>query len=176
MSHALSRPGSQRGRAVAVALLVGLLLSGGGCSKEQDKPEEPDRLPDVSLSSLSGGERVDLASMRGPMVVNLWASYCIPCRRELPLYQAYSEKYAGKVDVVGIDFQETRPESAREMVRETGVKFPLYADPDGELRAVGLPKVILLDEQGRVAFEQYVEITSVAHLEKLVTKHLGVPS
>ena len=74
----------------------------------------------VSLASLSADESVDLASLRGPMVVNLWASYCIPCRRELPLYQAYAKKYAGKVDVVGIDFQETRPESARELVREAG--------------------------------------------------------
>ena len=110
------------------------------------------------------------------MVVNLWASWCGPCRRELPLYQAYAEKYAGKVDVVGIDFQETRPERAKELARETGVKYPLYEDPDGKLRAVGLPKLILLDAKGRVAYEQYVEISSVAQLEKLVAKHLGVQS
>jgi hypothetical protein len=56
------------------------------------------------------------------------------------------------------------------------VEYPLYADPDGELRAIGLPKVILLDEEGEVAFEQYVEITSVSQIEKLVAKHLEVPS
>ncbi len=161
---------------MAVALLVGLLLGVGGCSKEEKQAKQPDRLPDVSLSSLSSGERVDLASLRGPMVVNLWASWCGPCRREMPLYQAFAEKYAGKVDVVGIDFQETRPGRAKALARETGVKYPLYEDPDGKLRAVGLPKLILLDAKGGVAYEQYVEISSVAQLEKLVAKHLGVPS
>ena len=161
---------------MAVALLVSLLLSVAGCSEEEKKTKEPDRLPDVSLSSLNSGESVDLASMRGPMVVNLWASWCGPCRRELPLYQAYAEKYAGKVGVVGIDFQETRPDRARKLARETGVKYPLYTDPDGKLRAIGLPKLILIDSKGRVAHEQYVEISSVAHLEKLVAEHLGAPS
>jgi len=120
---------------MTVALLVGLLLSVAGCSKEEKKPKEPDRLPDVSLSSLNMDESLDLASMRGPMVVNLWASWCTPCRRELPLYQAYAEKYAGKVDVVGIDFQETRPGAALKLAADSGVRYPLYADPDGELRA-----------------------------------------
>ncbi len=161
---------------MAVALLVGLLLSVGGCSKEENKAKAPDRLPDVRLSALTTGEKVDLASMRGPMVVNLWASWCGPCRRELPLYQAYAEKYAGKVDVVGIDFQETRRDRAKELARDTGVKYPLYEDPDGKLRALGLPKLILLDAKGRVAYERYIEISSVAQLEKLVAKHLGVPS
>lgn len=167
---------SQRGPLVAVTLLVTLLLSVAGCSREENKSKQPDRLPDVSLSSLTTGDSVDLASLRGPMVVNLWASWCRPCRREMPLFQAFAVKYAGKVDVVGIDFQETRPERARQMVTETGVKYPLYADPDGELRAAGLPKLILIDAKGRVAHEQYVEISSLAQLEKLVTEHLGAPS
>ena len=172
----MSHPKSQRARATAATALIGVLLSVAGCSAEEDKPKEPARLPDVSLTSLDTGERVDLASMRGPMVVNLWASWCTVCRRELPLFQAYAEKYDGEVDVVGIDFQETNPDRAEKMVRETGVKYPLYEDPDGELRARGLPKVILLDEQGRVAYDEYVEITSVGQLEKLVAKHLGAPS
>jgi thiol-disulfide isomerase/thioredoxin len=162
---------------VRIAGAVGaLVLALSGCSSDDEAPKKADRLPDVSLSALTTGESVDLASLRGPMVVNLWASWCVPCRRELPLYQAYSVRYAGKVDVLGIDFQETRPDAAQELATESGVKYPLYADPDGALRAVGLPKVILLDEDGRVAYEQYVEITSVAELEKLVAKHLGVRS
>ena len=44
--------------------------------------------------------------------------------------------------------------------------YPLLTDPDGKMRAVGLPKLILLDAKGRVAHEEYVEITSVAQLER----------
>ncbi|MET0997412.1 MAG: TlpA disulfide reductase family protein [Marmoricola sp.] len=165
-----------RRAAVAAGVVAALVL--GGCSSGDPAPrkEQAEGLPDVTLSALQEGSEVELASLRGPMVVNLWASWCAPCVRELPLYQAYSEKYAGKVDVVGIDFQETRPAAALKLAADSGVDYPLYADPDGKLRAIGLPKVILLDEQGDVAFEQYVEITSVGQIEKLVSQHLGVPS
>jgi cytochrome c biogenesis protein CcmG, thiol:disulfide interchange protein DsbE len=106
------------------------------------------------------------------MVINLWASWCGPCRKELPKYQAFAKKYAGKVDVLGIDFQETRLDAARDLVRQTGVRYPLLSDPDGKMGALGLPKLILLDASGRVAHEEYVEITSVAQLEGLVEDHL----
>ena len=107
-------------------------------------------------------------------MVNLWASWCGPCKRELPQYAAFAKKYAGKVDVLGIDFQETRPSAARELARKSGVTYPLFKDPDGKLRAVGLPKLILVDQDHKVTYQEYVEITSLAQLEKLVQKHLGV--
>ncbi len=167
-------------RATPLAGVLGVLVLGvlvlAGCSSGDGESgkAKAERLPDVTLSALQEGAEVELASLRGPMVVNLWASWCAPCVRELPLYQAYSEEYAGKVDVVGIDFQETRPAAAVKLAADSGVTYPLYADPDGKLRAIGLPKVILVDEEGEVAFEQYVEITSVAQIEKLVSQHLGV--
>jgi thiol-disulfide isomerase/thioredoxin len=166
---------SHRWRAALLAQVVVVALALSGCSSSSSPREKKaDRLPDVTLSALSGDGTLRLRSLRGPMVINLWASWCTPCRKELPKYQAFSEKYAGKVDVVGIDFQETRPAAARELARETRVDFPLFSDPDGELRAIGLPKLILLDERGRVAHEEYVEITSVGQLERLVEAHLEV--
>ena len=132
------------------------------------------RLPEVTLQSLGGGEPVDLRSLRGPLVVNLWASWCVPCRTELPLYAAFAKKYAGRVDVLGIDFQDTKVEAALQLARKSGVRYPLLADPDGAVRAIGLPKVMFVDPEGRITHEEYVEITSAAQLEELVAKHLGV--
>ena len=157
-----------------LALVVALSIS--GCSGEKEQAKKSNRLPDVTLASLDGGEPLELSTVRGPTVINLWASWCTPCRKELPKYQAFAEKNAGKVEVVGIDFQETRPAAARKLARETGVKYPLFSDPEGDLQAVGLPKVILVDPQGRVTHEEYVEITSVAQLERLVENHLKVTS
>ena len=156
--------------------LVALVLVLSGCSAQEKKSSEPPTLPDVTLAALDGGPALDLSTVRGPAVVNLWASWCGPCARELPLYQSFSEKYAGKVKVLGIDFQDTQKDAARQLIRRTGVTYPLYEDPDGVTRARGLPQVILIDEKGHRAFEQYVEITSLAQLEKLVVTHLGIPS
>jgi cytochrome c biogenesis protein CcmG/thiol:disulfide interchange protein DsbE len=160
-----------RFRVALVATL--LLLAGCGSSTDVEKPAS-DQLPDVTLASLGAGKPLDLGSIQGPAVVNLWASWCGPCKRELPHYAAFAKKYAGKVDVVGIDFQETRPSAARDLARKSGVTYPLYADPDGKLRAVGLPKLILVDRDHRVRYQEYVEIKSLAQLEKLVDQHLGV--
>ena len=162
-------------RLVALAAMVVTVLLLAGCSSDTDveKPAS-DRLPGVTLAALGDGEPVDLGALKGPAVVNVWASWCGPCKRELPHYAAYAKKHAGQVDVLGVDFQETRPTAARDLARASGVDYPLVADPDGKLRAVGLPKVVLVDENGKVAYEQYVEITSVAQLEKLVAEHLGV--
>jgi cytochrome c biogenesis protein CcmG/thiol:disulfide interchange protein DsbE len=156
----------------AIGALVAVVLVLSGCSAKDVSKKPSDQLPEVTLASLEGGKPVDLSSLRGPMVINLWASWCAPCRKELPKYQAFAEKYAGKVDVLGIDFQETRPAAARQLAHETGVDYPLLADPDGRLHALGLPKLILLDAKGRVAHAEYVEITSVAQLERLVKTHL----
>jgi cytochrome c biogenesis protein CcmG/thiol:disulfide interchange protein DsbE len=160
-------------RVLVVLLATVLLLSGCSSSTTVEKPAA-DALPDVTLASLEGGKPLDLGELEGPAVVNLWASWCGPCKRELPQYAAFAKKYAGKVDVVGVDFQETRPSAARDLARKSGVTYPLYEDPDGKLRAVGLPKLILVDKDHRVTYQEYVEVTSLAQLEKLVSKHLGV--
>ena len=156
-------------------MVAAVLLLLTGCSTSSSSgASQDDRLPDATLQPLDGGKPVDLASLRGPMVVNLWASWCAPCRDELPHYQAFAQKYAGKVDVLGVDWQETRADAARKLARDSGVTYPLVTDPDGRLRSQALPKLILLDADGRVAFERYVKIASMTQLEKLVEKHLEV--
>lgn len=132
-------------------------------------------LPAHTLPCLGGGPAVDLTRLRGPMVINLWAQWCKPCREELPFYQRFATAYAGKVQVIGIDWQDTRPADAIALAHEAGVTYPLLADPDPKLRAAGLPKIILIDAAGKVVHEQYKEIKAVKELEQMVAKHLGVP-
>lgn len=167
-----------RSRALVGLLLVLLLLAGcadgSGDPADPTRPTSGGRLPDVTLAALEGDGSLDLGELRGPVVVNLWASWCAPCRDELPVYAEFAERHQGVVDVVGIDTEETSPEKARDLARETGVGYPLYADPDGLLRAIGLPKVVLVGADGDIAFEQYVEIDDLAQLEDLAREHLDV--
>lgn len=159
---------------VVTATAATVLLVSGCSTGDVDKKDKPDSLPAVILESFDSGPALDLGTLRGPAVVNLWASWCGPCRKELPHYEAYAKKYAGRVQVIGIDFQDTQKDRARALIERTGVDYPLYSDPDGHLRAVGLPKVILVDAQGRVTYEKYAAITSLTQLEKLARTHLDV--
>jgi thiol-disulfide isomerase/thioredoxin len=157
-----------------LAALVAVLLLLSGCSSEKKDASVGQALPGVTLQPLAGGQAVDLSRLRGPLVINLWASWCGPCREELPHYQAFAQKYAGKVDVLGVDWQETRRDSAVKLARDSGVTYPLVADPKGQLRAQALPKIILVDRHGQVAHQEYAKITSVKTLEGLVHRYLGV--
>jgi thiol-disulfide isomerase/thioredoxin len=131
-------------------------------------------LPDVTLSCLGGGPSVQLASLRGPLVVNVWGQWCGPCREELPRYAAFARKYAGRVAVLGIDWQDVQPRAALQMAGRSRATYPQLADPGGRLRLRGAPQLMLVDRTGRVVFEQYLEVRSEAQLERLVAQHLGV--
>jgi thiol-disulfide isomerase/thioredoxin len=137
-------------------------------------------LPDVTLPCLGGGRSVDLGSLRGPLVVNLWASWCAPCRDEMPVLQRFHQQYGERVPVVGIDYEDPQVEAAMDLVRETGVTYPLLADPQSLLQGaapfpgrMGLPMFAFVDADGRatVVAEQ---VDSVGELEDLVDEQLGI--
>ncbi len=142
--------------------------------------EDPvaDGLPEVTLPCLGGGPDVELSALRGPMVVNLWAYWCGPCREELPYYQRLHEEASDKVAVLGIDYQDTLPQQALALAAETGVTFPLLADPSAQLRVPfrvrGLPGVLLVDGDGKVTHLEYTVIRSYDELRDLVARHLDV--
>jgi len=145
---------------------------------DAERPAVEGGLPTITLPCLGGGEDVTLSSLRGPLVVNLWASWCGPCREELPYYQRLHERGKSEVDVLGIDYQDVMPGQALALAEETGVTYPSVADPGGEVRAPfrvrGLPGLLLVDEDGKVVHQEFVVIESYDQLADLVQEHLGV--
>jgi len=135
-------------------------------------------LPDVTLPCLGGGPDVNLSALRGPMVVNLWAQWCGPCRQELPHYQELHERAGDRVRVVGVDYQDTRPDWAIDLLGQTGVTYPSVADPGGDLRVPlrvrGLPGILFVDAKGRVVHQEFAVIESYDQLAGMVRKYLGV--
>lgn len=149
-------------------------------------PGEPGRaaeggLPPVQLPCFGADGSVDLATLRGPMVVSLWASWCPPCRRELPILQEFAERSGDEVAVLGIDYADQQTSNAGDLLLESGVTYPQLADPGGELsgadplpRIAGLPFLALVDVDGQVVHQEFRELDDVADLERLVDRHLGV--
>lgn len=132
-------------------------------------------LPAVILPCLGGGPDVDLAALRGPLVVNLWAQWCEPCRRELPYF---ARLHDSGVEVLGVDFQDPLPSDALSLAEASGVRYPSVADVDGDLRAplrvAGLPVTVFVDERGEATATLAQEFTSYDQLASAVEEHLGV--
>ena len=138
-------------------------------------------LPAVTVACLGGGPAVDLSTLRGPMVINLWQSACQECAHEMPILQSFHETYGGDVPVLGIDSTDQFPGEALEQLAERGVTYPQLADPAGDLqdtdafaKLVGYPHLVFVDGDGEIAYQKSGAVSSADELEGLVEDHLGV--
>jgi len=117
------------------------------------------------------GQRVRLADYQGEAVLlNFWASWCIPCRKEFPLMRAVHGK---GVTVLGVVFNDTA-EAAAEFMREQDAPWPGLQDPRGRIAAAydvglrpGIPVTVLIDREGRLA-ERHVGELRKEDLDRLV--------
>jgi thiol-disulfide isomerase/thioredoxin len=115
----------------------------------------PEELPEVKFQDAAGKERT-LADWRGKVVLlNLWATWCLPCRKEMPaLDRLQRELGSDTFEVVALSVDRTGLPGARKFLDEAKVeKLALYADGTARmantLRAAGLPATLLLDRDGR---------------------------
>jgi cytochrome c biogenesis protein CcmG, thiol:disulfide interchange protein DsbE len=134
-------------------------------------------LPALRLSCLGGGT-LDLARAPGvPMVVNLWGSWCPPCRDELPVVQQLADAAGERVRVVGVISKDGVPQ-AESFAEDAGLRFPSAFDGQGELMTRlglnALPVTFFVDATGVVTYRQVGPVTSLPQLEQLVSAHLGV--
>ena len=139
---------------VAVAAAAGLVASRAGPPDARVAVEGAAPSFDLARVGADEGERVRLADFAGrPLVVNFWASWCVPCRKEMPALQAVAERLEGRVVFIGINHQDGRRPAA-EFQDEVGVRYPSGYDPDGAVApnfgVVGLPTTVLVDARGRI--------------------------
>jgi cytochrome c biogenesis protein CcmG, thiol:disulfide interchange protein DsbE len=147
---------------IAAAALVGLLAYGiaaKGTNTTLDeavaKGERP-AAPTMELPRLGAPGRASLADYRGRVVVlNVWASWCPPCRDEVPLLQRTQERIAARGGtVLGVDTQDASSD-ALSFLRAHRATFPSLRDRDRayghELGVTGYPETFVIDRRGRVA-------------------------
>lgn len=128
------------------------------------------RAPDFTLQTLSG-EPFTLSDQQGqPVVLNFWATWCPPCRAEIPFFQAASRKYNGQVIIAGVDDGEPADRVAP-FVREMGITYPVPLDESGEIsriyRVSSLPETVFIDRNG-VVQNIHLGIMNQAMLEERI--------
>ena len=176
-------------RLVALVLLVALLGLGlvgvvaalrAGSSdptatrdRSQGSAGVGETAPPFELVSLSG-KQVSLAGLRGrPVIVNFWASWCVPCRKEFPLLKRAAATYArDRLAILGVIFKDL-PADARRFARQQGADWPLLVDPEGAVaaryRVRSAPTTLFVDRNGTVV-ERYLSGFNADQLSKAIAE------
>ena len=136
--------------AAVVALIVGLALRPAEVTDSRGEPAPTFVTPDLR----SPERTISLAAFSGrPVVLNFWASWCVPCRRELPAFRAAHKEWGSRVAFVGMNYKDSR-RGGMAMLREFGITYPSGVDPEGDVgsayRVIGMPTTLFITGAGRI--------------------------
>lgn len=145
---------------LALPLALGLGALAGCGNAFPSYGEVGDKAPDYGAATLSG-DSITLASLRGsPVLLNIWATWCPPCRKEMPDLQELHERYSPQgLRVVGVSIDASgADEAVADFLEEYGVTYTILRDPADRIASVfmtqGVPVTILIDADGTVLWRK----------------------
>jgi thiol-disulfide isomerase/thioredoxin len=126
---------------------------------------------------LDGSAGVNVSAIKGPAIINVWGSWCDPCREELPFFVEFNEDKDERITLIGIDVEEKNAQAGRAFAIAEGMSWPNLFDADGSTRkyfGMGVPVTWFVDSNGRVVHKKIGPVKSAAELHQLANKYLGV--
>jgi cytochrome c biogenesis protein CcmG, thiol:disulfide interchange protein DsbE len=159
---------------LTLVLMAGLATAAlvAGCGSSGEGGEHPDysalKKAPAPLAALyaeadqilpGGKEALEkrVSSLGHPAVVNIWASWCAPCRYEFPAFQKLAAKYGKRVAFIGVNSEDSEANAA-EFLEEDPVPYPSYYDPKHEFAASmemnGLPNTVIFDGKGELVYSK----------------------
>jgi thiol-disulfide isomerase/thioredoxin len=131
----------------------------------------------ITLECVDGSPGAIIESLRGPMILNVWGSWCTACLDEMPEFVSFYSKAKGMVQLIGVAVEEASPANSQRFIKENGMTWPNYYDRDSKTRGyfgMGVPVTLFIDASGVTVFKKIGVIKSVDELAELTEKYLGV--
>jgi thiol-disulfide isomerase/thioredoxin len=152
---------------LATAFAVAALVCGCGDSKGNSVTGVP--------FTASDGTATSIADFRGtPLVVNMWATNCVPCVKEMPALDQVATELTGRLQIIGVNVFDT-PQDAAAFALDLGVTYPQFTDPDGALSTAlsvtGLPATAFFDSDGKLV-EVHQGAYTADELRSAIAQHL----
>jgi thiol-disulfide isomerase/thioredoxin len=132
---------------------------------------------DTLLNCLTGIQKISVDSLRGPLIVNVWGSWCGPCADEIPVFVDFYQQASGKVKLLGIAVEEAKAQDSKDFIVANGMTWPNLYDAKGVTRGtfgMGVPVTWFIDEQGTVVYKHIGVVKSTEELIDLTAKYLKV--
>lgn len=171
------------------ALLVIAVLLLSGCSNTEPVAQKGEVIScesvttdqtvvtGISLECVDGSAGAILESLRGPLVLNVWGSWCTSCLDEMPEFVRFYSKAKGKLQLIGVAVEEAAPANSQRFIKEHGMTWPNFYDRDNKTRGyfgMGVPVTWFIDASGKAVFKKIGVIKSADELASLTEKYLGV--
>ncbi len=129
----------------------------------------------LEFPCLDGKSTIRFSQMRGPLLVNVWGSWCAPCKDEIPIIRSFYSKNSSIVRLVGVDVEEAKKSDGADFVVNNGMTWPIIVDPDARSRGffgMGVPVTWFIDKDGVVVHKKIGVLNSEQELRDLVIKYL----
>ncbi len=146
-------------RGFTILTIILTLATGAAACAKQEEPARPVSAPDFSVQDLQGNS-LSLAAYKGKvLVINFWATWCPPCRREIPdLVAAYKELKSEGLEILGLSVDETTGADLLEWTRKMGINYPIALATPEIIKAYEpgdyIPATIIVDRKGIIRFRQ----------------------
>lgn len=131
----------------------------------------------ISVECVDGSKGAVIQALRGPMIINVWGSWCTSCLAEMPEFVSFYAKAKGKIQLVGVAVEESSPENSKRFIEQHGMTWPNFYDRENKTRSyfgMGVPVTWFIDAAGKVTFKKIGVIKSEQELIELTAEHLGV--